>query len=400
MKKTLSAAAAILLSFTMFAGCADNNSNADQSETGTTEVTAAQENDVQENTEQEIPELEIADNSVDFAKNLKLGWNLGNTLDATGGNGTLASETSWGQPQATKEMIDFVKESGFTTIRIPVSWGIHTDENHNIDEEWMNRVNEVVDYAIDDGLYVILNSHHDNDYYYPTSEKYESSSEYLTAIWKQIAEHFKDYDERLVFEVMNEPRLAGTNKEWWFADNDAEGIDSIETVAKLDQDAVDVIRAAGGYNETRYIMVPSNRADAWTAMHKSFTLPNDPASRLIVSVHAYSPYDFAMNESGYNNWDGSKIGELNFMDELSKMYIQNGVGVVIGEFGATNKDNLEDRVRWAQDYTSKAAGLGISCVLWDNGGTGVGTENFGYIDRLGKKLYYPEIIETMVKSYN
>ena len=147
-------------------------------------------------------------------------------------------------------------------------------------------------------------------------------------------------------------------------------------------------------------MVPSNRADAWTAMHKSFTLPTDPANRLIVSVHAYSPYDFAMNENGYKEWDGSKIGDLGFIDSLKSTYTDKGVGVVIGEFGATNKDNLEDRVRWADDFTGKAAAAGICCVWWDNGGTKVGTENFGLVDRIGKKIYYPEILDIMVKNYN
>lgn len=390
IKKTLSAIAAAVMAVSLFAGC----SKAEP---------AVQEPVVTES-ESYVPlapyeqKVEIADNAVDFVKNMKLGWILGNTLDATGSG--MSSETSWGQPMTTKELIDFVKDSGFTTIRIPVSWSNHVDVTYTINEEWMDRVNEVVDYAIDNGLYVILNSHHDNDKYYPTSEKYEQSSKYLTTIWKQIAERFKDYDEQLIFEGMNEPRLSGTNKEWWFADNDADGIDSIETVSKLDQDFVDTVRAAGGYNKTRYLMVPSNRADAWTAMHKSFTLPNDPANRLIVSVHAYTPYDFAMNENGYSNWDGSKQNELSFMDNLKSTFIDKGVGVVIGEFGATNKDNLEDRVRWADDFTKKAAENGISCVWWDNGGTKVGTENFGMVDRIGKKIYYPEILDTMLKNYN
>lgn len=388
IKKHLSAALAALLAAAMLAGC--GKSNTDTNAGGDTANTA--------DTEANAPKVDIADNSVDFVKNMKLGWNLGNTLDATGSG--MSSETSWGQPKATKELVDFVKKSGFTTIRIPVSWSNHVDENNNIDEEWMNRVNEVVDYAIDDGLYVILNSHHDNDKYYPTSENYENASKYLTTIWKQIAERFANYDEQLVFEGMNEPRLANTNKEWWFADNDEDGIDSIETVSKLDQDFVDTVRAAGGFNETRYLMVPSNRADAWTAMHKSFTLPTDPANRLIVSVHAYSPYDFAMNATGYKNWDGSKIGDLSFIDNLKSTYIDNGVGVVIGEFGAINKDNLEDRVRWADDYTKKAAEAGISCIWWDNGGTKVGTENFGLVDRIGQKIYYPEILDAMLKNYS
>ncbi|MGN0599364.1 MAG: glycoside hydrolase family 5 protein [Oscillospiraceae bacterium] len=392
IKKHLSIALAALLSVSMLAGCGKT----DTAGTDNTADTASKQEEAAPKGKSGI--VTIADNSVDFVKNMKLGWNLGNTLDATGSG--MSSETSWGQPKTTKEMIDFVKDSGFTTIRIPVTWSNHVDDQYNIDEEWMNRVNEVVDYAIDDGLYVILNSHHDNDKYYPTSEKYAESSKYLTTIWKQIAERFADYDEQLIFEGMNEPRLSGTNKEWWFSDTDADGIDSIETVSKLDQDFVDTVRAAGGYNETRYLMVPSNRADAWTAMHKSFTLPTDPANRLIVSVHAYSPYDFAMNEKGYKDWDGSKVGDLGFMDNLKTTFIDKGVGVVIGEFGATNKDNLDARVSWANDFTAKASANGISCVWWDNAGIKVGSENFGLVDRLGKKIYYPEILDAMLKNYN
>lgn len=383
-KELISCSLTAALAVSLFAGC---SSEADVS-IDAAETTAA--------TETYAPKVEIADNSVDFTKNLGLGWNLGNTLDATGDG--LSSETSWGQPKATKELIDFVKESGFTTIRIPISWSKHVDENYKIDDEWFDRVNEVVDYAIDDGFYVIINSHHDNDAYYPSSERYEESSKYLTTLWKQIAERFADYDEQLIFEGMNEPRLSETNKEWWFADNDEDGIDSIETISKLDQDFVDTVRAAGGFNETRYLMVTSNRADPWMALHASFTLPTDPADRLIVSVHAYSPYDFAMNGNGYSTWDGSKIGELSFMEKLNETYVKNGIGVIIGEFGATNKDNLEDRVRWAEDFTKKAAENGLACVLWDNGGTKIGEENLGMVDRVGKKIYFPEMLDAMLKN--
>ena len=174
IKKHLSAALAALLAVSMLAGCGRSNTDTDTNAGGDTANTAE--------TEAYAPKVDIADNSVDFVKNMKLGWNLGNTLDATGSG--MSSETSWGQPKTTKELIDFVKGSGFTTIRIPVSWSNHVDENNNIDGEWMDRVNEVVDYAIDDGLYVILNSHHDNDRYYPTSEKYAESSNMIFMVIK------------------------------------------------------------------------------------------------------------------------------------------------------------------------------------------------------------------------
>ncbi len=390
IKKVLALMLSVTMAAAMLAGCGDktNGTSSDQGET--TEA-------VQDMGPRSAG-VPIADNAVDFAKSLKLGWNLGNTLDAVGGK-TVDSETAWGQPVTKKELIDFVKESGFTSIRIPVTWGSHIDENYNIDPAWMARVTEVVDYAIDDGLYVIINTHHDCDYYYPSEEKFSEGEAYIKALWTQICENFKNYDESLIFESMNEPRLTNTNKEWWFQSNDPEGVASIECISKLNQVFVDTVRSTDGYNTTRYLMVPSNAASPDNALHDAFVMPTDPANRLMVSVHAYSPYDFAMNATGYDTWDGSKINDLGFMDKLNDKFIKNGYGVVIGEFGATNKDNLESRVAWAKDYTGKAASLGISCILWDNGGTKVGGENFGMINRLTRTVYYPDILSAMVASY-
>ena len=393
MKKTLALICTFAMAATLFSGC--NKAPAEPS--SEPDSTSASEEIINEPL---APEITVADNAIDFVKSLKLGWNVGNTLDAVG-SADLSSETSWGQPKVTPELMDYLKEAGFTSVRIPVSWGRHTDGNYTIDPEWMSRVTEAVDYALDNGLYVILNSHHDCDFYYPTEEKYENSERYIKTLWKQIAENFKDYDERLVFESMNEPRLTGTNKEWWFRDNDPEGVASIEVICKLNQVFVDTVRATGGTNSTRYLMVPSNAAAPQNALNSAFTMPSDPAGegRLIVSVHAYSPYDFAMNKKGYNEWDGSKVNELYFMDQLSEKFIKNGYGVVIGEFGATNKNNLEDRVEWAKCYTEKARQFSISCFLWDNGGIKSGEENFGMINRRDLWVYYPELLEQLVAGF-
>lgn len=399
MKKTLAFALSVSMLSAVFTACgskaADSTPDAAPADTA-----AAAETEAAAPAEHVVPTsgLPVADNAVDFAKSLKLGWNLGNTLDATGSK-DLSSETSWSQPTTTKEIIDGIKDAGFTSIRIPVSWGNHTDADYNIDPAWMSRVTEVVDYAVEDGLYVIINSHHDCEYYYPSEEKLETSEKYLKTVWTQICENFKDYDESVIFESMNEPRLMNTSKEWWFRDNDEEGIASIKCIVKLNQDFVDVVRSSGGNNGTRYLMVPSNAAAPQNATNSAFEMPVDPANKLMVSIHAYTPYDFAGNENGYSTWDGSKNGEFNFMDQLDSKFTKNGYGVVIGEFGATNKDNLEDRVAWAKAYTEKAAALGIPCFLWDNGGTKVGSENFGMINRLTHEVYYPEILSAMLESY-
>lgn len=179
------------------------------------------------------------------------GWNLGNSLDAIGGGNSLSSETSWGNPKTTKAMIDAVKAQGFNTVRVPVSWGNHTTgDNFTIDSKWLARVKEVVDYCIDNDMYVILNIHHDTStqYYYPSSTYKTQSVKFVKSIWTQVAKYFKDYDQHLVFETLNEPRLVGTGDEWWFPVNNPNSAvrDSISVINTLNQTAVDAIRAAGG----------------------------------------------------------------------------------------------------------------------------------------------------------
>lgn len=232
------------------------------------------------------------------------GWNLGNTLDATGGGNSLNSETSWGNPKTTKAMIDAVKKQGFNTVRIPVSWGNHTTgDNFTINSKWLARVKEVVDYCIDNDMYVILNIHHDTStqYYYPSSTYKTQSVKFVKSIWTQVAKYFKDYDQHLVFETLNEPRLVGTEYEWWFNVNYPDNAvrDSISVINTLNQTAVNAIRAAGGKNNDRCIMVPGYGASIDGCTTSTFKLPNDSTpNRLIVSVHAYTPYNFALNANG------------------------------------------------------------------------------------------------------
>lgn len=422
MKKLLSkkicAVAVSLALATAFGGCGSEAPSAqepaqevEQVEVTPTENQAKEETTPVEETvvEEEVVEEivlppvshepgEIAEDAVTFAKNMKLGWNLGNTLDAEGGSG-LNTETSWGQPKTTKELISFVRDAGFTTIRIPTTWHQHIKDGV-IDEEWMDRVQEVVDWSLGEGLYVILNSHHDCDQYYPTRDHMDKSKEFISTVWTQVAERFKDYDEHLVFESMNEPRLKGTDIEWWFDASNERGIEAIECIVELNQLFVDIVRNSGGNNENRFLMVPSAMGAPDNAMNSHFSMPKDTVeNRLILEVHAYTPYDFAMNKNGYDTWRSDKASELNFMGKLKATFIDKGYGVVIDEFGATNKDNLLARCAWARDYCSRASMFGIACVLWDNGGTGVGEENFGMIDRKNLTIYYPELLQAMLQQF-
>ena len=334
------------------------------------------------------------------------GWNLGNTLDAIGGGNSLSSETSWGNPKTTKAMIDAVKAQGFSAVRVPVSWGNHTTgDNFTIDSKWLARVKEVVDYCIDNDMYVILNIHHDTStqYYYPSSEYKERSVKFVTSIWTQVAKYFKDYDQKLIFETLNEPRLAGTGDEWWFDVNNPNNAvrDSISAINALNQTAVDAIRAAGGKNTDRCIMVPGYDASIDGCTTSTFKLPDDSTpNRLIVSVHAYTPYNFALNANGTAEFTNDLKNEVDYLySTIKSHFIDKGVPAIIGETSASNKNNAAERVKWAQYYMGKSAEYGVPCMLWDNNafnGSDKG-ECHGHLNRSTLGWYDKAFVDAVIK---
>ena len=334
------------------------------------------------------------------------GWNLGNTLDATGGGNSLYSETSWGNPKTTKAMIDAVKKQGFNTVRVPVSWGNHTTGNNfTIDSKWLARVKEVVDYCIDNDMYVILNIHHDTStqYYYPSSKYKTQSVKFVKSIWTQVAKYFKDYDQHLVFETLNEPRLVGTGDEWWFNVNypNDNVRDSISVINTLNQTAVDTIRAAGGKNNDRCIMVPGYGASIDGCTTSTFKLPNDSTpERLIVSVHAYTPYNFALNANGTAEFKNNLKSEVDYLySTIKSHFIDKGIPAIIGETSASNKNNASERLKWAQYYMGKSAEYGVPCMLWDNNvfnGSDKG-ECHGHLNRSTLKWYDKAFVDAVIE---
>ena len=338
---------------------------------------------------------------------MKNGWNLGNTLDAPG-------ETQWGQPLTTKAMIDTLAASGIKSIRIPVSWNIHMDSTYTVNKLWMSRVKEIVDWAIENDMYVILNCHHDNyntpakmpkgHGYYPNKVNFAESAIFVYNLWSQIAIAFNEgYDEHLVFEVLNEPRLCGTSHEWWFDKNAAECIEAADCLNRLNQFALDAIRESGGNNQKRYVMIPGLGASMDSALAAAFKMPqDDEEGKLILSVHAYSPYSFAMQTPGAKNFTSALQNELASMfKRLNDSFITKGYPVIIGEYGATNKGNLEERVKWFDFFLSDSRKYGITSFLWDNGAAEANPnqgEKFGYYDRRNLKWYFPEILDSIVKN--
>ena len=274
-------------------------------------------------------------------------------------------------------------------------------------------------------MYVILNIHHDTKSsasasgagYYPRSSAYSSSEKFVTSVWSQMAEYFKDYDYHLIFETLNEPRLIGTGYEWWFNkwSIPSEVKDAIECINKLNQKAVDTIRATGSNNRGRLIMCPGYDASIDGATVSGFKLPTDISgnkNRIAVSVHAYSPYNFAMNvgSGSTSTYTSSIKNELqDLFSTLKSNFRDKGIPVVIGEFGSTDKNNTAERVKWATDYTALAKKNKIPCVLWDNNAFAVyngsnivlNSEYHGYINRKDNTVTSPakDVIEALMKPY-
>lgn len=366
----------------------------------------------------EVQKFEIPENeALTFVKEMKIGWNLGNTFDANTETNQFEDEmkyeTIWCGVPTTKEMIDTVKAAGFNTVRIPVSWHNHlTDDNFTISQVWLDRVQEVVDYVMANDMYAIINIHHDisKAYYYPSNECLENSTKYMTSIWGQISERFKDYDAHLIFESVNEPRLVGDENEWWFQGDKANCKEAVLCINTLNQVFVDTVRKSQGKNETRYLMVPGYDAAVDSVLYEGFKLPTDSQeNKIIVSVHAYVPYAFALqssSESGSTDvWDMTKTKDqqaiTDFMDGLYNKFIVNGTPVLIGEFGARDKNNnLQARVGFTTYYIAAARARGMSCLWWDNNSFVGSGENFGLLERRNNTWQYEALLEGLMKYAN
>lgn len=347
---------------------------------------------------------------------MKIGWNLGNTLDAWADeNNGLDSETCWGQPKTTPEMFKGLKAAGFNVVRIPITWHNHfIDANYTVDPAWMARCKEVVDMALDAGLYAIINVHHDTapteDFeagrgYYPTEAAKEKSVAFLTRVWEQISAEFKGYDNRLVFELMNEPRLVGHEREWWYDSNHPDCAKAQGVVIGFEDEIIKTIRASGGNNADRFLMVPGYVAQPWAAMADSFRLPTDSAKdRLIISVHMYDPWVFCGDNPGESKFtQEARDGLKGTFEALNKNFISKGIPVIIGECGATNKDNLPEREAWYSYYFENSKKNGITAILWDNGSTeipedGNVSEHFGFYNRTERTFFYPTLLKAAMDA--
>ncbi len=364
----------------------------------------------------DITEADAAEvmTAFEITENMKVGWNLGNTMDAKAGdeNGDydhagLETETSWGCPKANETLFKALKAKGFNTVRIPTTWFQHLDENDNIDPAWLARVHEVVDYAYKNDMYVILNVHHENWINRPDLlTAYNEIQPRLMKIWTQVATEFKDYDQHLIFECMNEPRAVGTSYEWW----SATPVKEAEVINQLNADFVKLIRGMDTpYAKSRLLMLPGYVASSDKTFLNQIVLPDDDF--VAVSIHAYTPYNFTMNTDEstgayHDTFTTEFSNDLAYnLQNFRDMFVNKGVPVIIGEMGTSNFGNTQARVDWTTQYFTTTKKYGIPCCLWDNNietNPEAPGECHGYINRETGEWYQTSlpVINKMMEIMN
>lgn len=302
----------------------------------------------------------------EFVEGMGLGWNLGNSLDPVDCYGVfneLAYEMAWGNVRTKQELIQMIKSEGFDTIRIPVTWKNHMGDapDYTISEKWLERVKEVVDWCVQEDMYVILNIHHEDGWITTASTDYDAVMERYTALWTQLADYFGDYSNKLIFESMNEIGFddLGTKK-------------GCELLNKMNAEFVKLIRNSGRNNEERYLLL----AGYWTDIDRScegIVMPED--DKVILSVHYYSPSQFAIADAGtswgYRETWGTE-GDFSYlkgqMEKLKTNFIDKGIPVIVGEYGCIRKDkDAESRILYLASVAEYCIDYGICPILWDNG---------------------------------
>lgn len=350
------------------------------------------------------------------------GWNLGNQLESVTDN--VPEETNWGNPVITEKLIQSVKAAGFKSIRIPVSYfaKIDDDKDYTIDSKWLDRVQEVVDYCIKNDLYAVINIHGDGyntidgSWLLCNGKNQTEIKKKYKKVWKQIAERFKNYDEHLLFESMNEEfdgSYSEPNKEYYQNIND------------YNQIFVDTVRKTGDNNTKRWLIIPGwNTNIDYTAGDYGFKLPTDQyrdksidkeEQRIMISVHYYSPWDFCGGENGViTQWgneadDPSKTSttcdETYMKNQLNLMkttFADKGYPVFIGEYGSINKTSYDSENEYYRAYFARklcqlSRKNGCIPMYWDNGYNGV--HGFDLFDRTTCEVTQPVIIDAIMEGF-
>ena len=326
------------------------------------------------------------------------GWNLGNTMD--GHTGFTPGETVWQNVETSQGLLKALHDMGFNTIRVPVTWGTMIDDTnaYAIDEKWMSRVQDIVDYAVNLNMYVIINIHHDGaeqmGWLRVSAENLGPVKEKFAGVWKRIAERFKDYDEHVIFESMNEVTGEGSN-----VARDTAVINEFNRIF------VDTVRKTGSNNALRWLSVPgryTNIANT-TNPEMGFALPEDTVKdRLFVSVHYYD-WHFGLLETTQQtnfSYDAAKALQAEFQ-KLETAFTSKGIPVILGEYGAINKQNTQSRAYHMEIVNRICQQIGIVPCYWDQGWYDLTMNpdfSFTLVDRKTYEPIYPEIINAIMRG--
>ncbi|MCQ2583975.1 MAG: glycoside hydrolase family 5 protein [Treponema sp.] len=359
-----------------------------------------------------------------FVENMGIGINLGNTMEACGtwinsSGGVRAFETAWGSPVITKEIIQGYADAGFKTLRVPVAWSnmMSKDGKYTIKPELLSRVKEIVSWAVDCCMYVIVNEHWDYGWIETEmiSNKDEAMKKYK-AIWSQVSEALKDFDDKVIFESQNEELGNFKNKDGnpvWnsYNSSDTKGKKiAYDLSNEINQTFVDLVRASGGNNATRLLLISGINTDIGKTCDPMFKMPEDPAAMCAVSVHYYTPSTFAILEKdeswGKNRttWGTPKdLSELAAnMKKVKTTFVDTGIPVIIGEYGCPTKNKEKESIQNYLKYVCLHAYKNGMCpVLWDIQKKGTEQDPFSHYDRKTRRLTDPvvqqnfrEIVET------
>jgi len=325
------------------------------------------------------------------------GINIGNTLDAIGG------ETAWGNPEISEALVDAISNAGFKSIRLPVAWSRFSDaDNFVIETTWLERVEQVANYALDRDLYVIINLHWDGGWIQPTYAQQDYVNNRLAVMWEQIASHFRDYDDHLLF--------AGTNEVLVEGEFGTPSEENYTVQNGFNQTFVNTVRATGGRNAYRHLVIQGyntniNHAEAFA------TIPSDVVDkRLLMEVHFYDPFDFTLNsDSNITQWGATATDETRTQNWANEAYIDaqfqimqehfydQGVGVILGEFGAISRTDVPDhepyRIAWDAYVAASAKAHNLVPFYWDNGDTA--NHGLGIFYRNTALQAYPDIIDAV-----
>jgi endoglucanase len=311
-----------------------------------------------------------------FARQMGIGWNLGNTLEACGINGTSVRsyETAWGQPVTAKAVFDGIKAAGLRSVRIPVAWSNMIAADYTINPQLMNRVEEVAKYALDDELYVIINVHWDGGWIKTFPNKPDECMKKYKAIWTQISARFKGYSDHLIFESLNEE---GSFDDLWNRWHGPQGQKkkAYDILNNINQEFTNLVRASGGNNTQRYLLIAGYATDIDRTTDPAFIMPQDPVSHSMISIHYYDPSTFTIlqkdadwGKAAYTWGTPAEVAAVKADLMKMKRFADKGIPVVVGEFGCATKKDPASIARYTSTVCETAYSLGYVPMLWDTGG--------------------------------